>query len=402
MAVIGIRNPKIEVKKMNFDRLEDVTDKRIGVIVKGNEIIGGYSIGNQGEQLPFEIEKAYSVNDTIWAFAKNGKIYKKSGYDFIEIMGITFGTPPEITAVTLNGESRTVCFYGDKCVILEDENAFIDCIKGENFLEYKNNLFCIVNGMVCFIGVNQFYNAKGSFKPYFLGVDGGKKVIKLFAAKNSVIAFTEGGAYQIKSSLEESDFEIKEIAIFKNKIHKNSIKFIGEEGYFLDVNGNLFKLENERVTHVLTLDCKRAEIDNATSFLDNYLLKGKFDGDEQAYLYNCQKEYGYYIPSKDFIFVDGGIAFNQISNTVHKLKKQGGKWKSKEIFLDEKSHLDKVKYISSCDSEIKITGRFGSKTIYAGDKNISIKTNLCSNGFKFEITLLGNGKVSDFGIEYSE
>ena len=229
--------PTYVEKTVNITDFESVTKCAYNVKPTTNGLeIENFTTEKVFNLPPYQIEKLFFVNKTLFAYCQNGTVYAREKGEWA--YKTTCESQPEIVRVNVNGEFKVAVITNAQAVLLqESENQPINIPKGNAYATFKYRLFVAKDNSLIFsapidnVNFNQSVNGAGElYVDSFYG-----KILALIPLKNRLVVVCEKTIYLVTITNGTNGFTLTKQDV-DISVEKDSVCQVNDSVYFISQN----------------------------------------------------------------------------------------------------------------------------------------------------------------------
>lgn len=396
-------------KEFSFKDLSALTDYAEGYFTDGDKLVASPSVKETGTlKNGLRCVRIYDIGFTVY-YCSDGKLYRKVNGEFKEYGIPALSTPPEVFSVIYDGKKTAAAVLGSGAYLLNDRISFVSMVKGNAYAVFKGTLFIAKGRKIIVCGDAEYSGEQITVNPStFLYPEGRYgAVIKFVEISGEFFAVCQRGAVKIALTGDDMEYSVEDCALPPFKSVPESIVSMGNEAYFINING-LCRFNGRRVEKINSFfDKKIIEPCGEATAKDNYyLIPVNVGGQRKIYCMDC-------LSGKD-AFIDGSGIIVAGENTASYITDKTGEigvYNSERIWKSVKTDFGaRGKKTVSCiyiesdyDVNVKIDGDgvVRNFTVKAGEG----ETPLSMSAEKFAFTLsdgVGNplNVISGLSVKY--
>ncbi len=388
------KNCFLEVK--NF---AEYTEKAVNLTVDKAIVGRGYGIKTYG-RLDLTPLKIYNALGKPVYYLADKKLYTFDGYALNPLTGLRFANPPQVFTMPYRGKNATVAILDGEGIIVGNGTAFLNFIKGKDYLVHNGVLCCFEGDKIIFGGAYDYaVNTVNVSKSGFIGVQNLGEIVKLVTDGEKITAFCQKGLCNLYVDGDRQNYRVEYPKIEVLGVCAQSVKTVGVTHFFATQSG-LYSLSNSLKKLQLSVDLEKYEI-NGEAFIANgvYYLPVT-DGENYLLAYDINGGQNYLVEANDKILCDGGFTADKVSRAVGVLDETAHpvcRWQSRftDLNADGEKTVYKICIKSSGSLALSVESEHGRREIITKGGSETIRLNIRGTEFKFAVS----GGISQFPLE---
>ncbi len=349
-----------------------------------------------------EIEKIYCVNDKVFVYCKDKKIYELTNQGQTQVLSQTFNDIfVEYTVV--DGEFRYMFFDGEKVGFINPERTFL--------IDQFNKISCSLQKVTYFAEGNKIYirenykTSDGQLKYdqeiCYLDEFGSGEILGLCALNDEIIVLRKNDMFTLNLKNEPRDIVIKKISTPYFSAKERSLSSCGNKAVFVCEKGRVCVFDGKSLSFYDTFSKFNIDdiIGDAKSSGGEYLIQTSVNGKGKVVVFDLEgKTFHALQGDYDKVSVNGGYFINEQGEILKLCKMTATEsiTTTAQTVFDlgccEKKVIYKITLNAKGNGIMRVSGDFTTKEFQINEGCNEIYCNLSSREFAFEF----NGVSPDF------